>query len=185
MKTAPCWVVDFACKINSLHLRTTSGWPKVPFRKSGENHFFDTLHCSFWGGQTVDKAIFFHSDARKMNLQAPKLAKATYCMGPKVSKGRSESPLVAPAGAKPSMLASAQCVTCKNNEANYSVSNLRRPSARRRFFAGNAPTLQKCKLRHGNVRQFDGTPAAPAVQWDHPKAQRRKGRLWHYWRFIM
>ena len=36
-------VVDFACKINSLHLRTTSGWPKVPSRKSGENHFFDTL----------------------------------------------------------------------------------------------------------------------------------------------
>ena len=36
-------VVDFACKINSLHLRTTSGWPKVLPRKSGENHFFDTL----------------------------------------------------------------------------------------------------------------------------------------------
>ena len=43
MKAAPCWVVDFACKINSLHLRTTSGWPKVLPRKSGENHFFDTL----------------------------------------------------------------------------------------------------------------------------------------------
>ena len=24
-KTAPCWVVDFACKINSLQLRATSG----------------------------------------------------------------------------------------------------------------------------------------------------------------
>ena len=41
-------VVDFACKINSLHLRTTSGWPKVPSRKSGENHFFDTLNISLF-----------------------------------------------------------------------------------------------------------------------------------------
>ena len=24
-KTAPCWVVDFACKINSLQIRATSG----------------------------------------------------------------------------------------------------------------------------------------------------------------
>ena len=40
-------------------------------------------------------------------------------MGPKVSKGRSESPLVAPAGAKSFMLARIQYETCKNNEAAY------------------------------------------------------------------
>ena len=37
------WVVDFACKINSLQIRTTSGWPNLLPRKSGENHFCDTL----------------------------------------------------------------------------------------------------------------------------------------------
>ena len=36
-------VVDFACKINSLQLRTTSGCPKLLPRKSDGNHFFDTL----------------------------------------------------------------------------------------------------------------------------------------------
>ena len=36
-------VVDFACKINSLQLRTSSGWPKLLSRKRGENHFCDTL----------------------------------------------------------------------------------------------------------------------------------------------
>ena len=36
-------VIDFACKINSLQLRTTSGWPKLLPRKSGGSHFFDTL----------------------------------------------------------------------------------------------------------------------------------------------
>ena len=36
-------VVDFACKINSLQIRTTSGWPNLLPRKSGENHFCDTL----------------------------------------------------------------------------------------------------------------------------------------------
>ena len=36
-------VVDFACKINSLHLWTTSGWPKVLPQKSGDVTFFDTL----------------------------------------------------------------------------------------------------------------------------------------------
>ena len=36
-------VIDFACKINSLQLRTTSGWPKLFFSKKWRRHFFDTL----------------------------------------------------------------------------------------------------------------------------------------------
>ena len=47
-KTAPCWVVDFACKINSLQIRTTSGWPNLFPRKSGVCHFFDTLDQAQW-----------------------------------------------------------------------------------------------------------------------------------------
>ena len=51
--------------------------------------------------QTTEKVMLFQPDARKMQLQAPELAGFSWRMGPKVSKGRSESPLVAPAGAKP------------------------------------------------------------------------------------
>ena len=36
-------VVDFACKINSLQIQATSGWLNLLPRKSGENHFCDTL----------------------------------------------------------------------------------------------------------------------------------------------
>ena len=43
-------VVDFACKINSLQLRTTSGWPKLLPRKSRFTHFFDTLQPPVQGG---------------------------------------------------------------------------------------------------------------------------------------
>ena len=58
-------VVDFACKINSLHLRTTSGWPKVLPRKSGENHFFDTLNQRGFGPSDTSPEIFRQSDCMK------------------------------------------------------------------------------------------------------------------------
>ena len=48
-------------------------------------------------------------------------------MGPKVSKGRAESPLVAPAGANPPVLVRMQCMTCKNVEAKYFVNALSAP----------------------------------------------------------
>ena len=57
--------VDFACKINSLHLRTTSVWPKVLPRKSGENHFFDTLNRRGFGPSDTSPEIFRQSDCMK------------------------------------------------------------------------------------------------------------------------
>ena len=56
--------------------------------------------------QTVEKGMLFHILARKMKLQVPKLASIPSHREPKVSKGRSESPLVASAGAKPFVSAS-------------------------------------------------------------------------------
>ena len=75
-------VVDFACKINSLYLRTTSGWPKVPSRKSGKNHFFDTLcapslregRFSPWetGGKIIGNAlaVFLRRTPRRVRATA-------------------------------------------------------------------------------------------------------------------
>ena len=40
-------VVDFACKINSLQLRTTSGWPKLLSQKSGGATFLTRWNGSF------------------------------------------------------------------------------------------------------------------------------------------
>ena len=48
---------------------------------------------------------------------------------PKDSKGRLESPLVAPADVTPSVSASVYCTICKNSEANYFV-NASRPRFR-------------------------------------------------------
>ena len=48
-------------------------------------------------------------------------------MGPKVSKGRAESPLVAPAGVNPPVLVRMQCMTRKNVEAKYFVNALSAP----------------------------------------------------------
>lgn len=44
---------------------------------------------------------------------------------PKDSKGRLESPLVAPADVTPSVSASVYCTICKNSEANYFANALR------------------------------------------------------------
>ena len=64
---------------------------------------------------------------------------------PKVSKGRSESPLVAPAGAKPPVFARMQYATCKNNEATYFVNGLEKPSrfATAVFIYENSARLSK------------------------------------------
>ena len=50
-------------------------------------------------------------------------------MGPKVSKGRPESPLVAPAGAKPSACARRLYITCRIDEVKYLVNGLNPPTA--------------------------------------------------------
>ena len=47
-------------------------------------------------------------------------------MGPKVSKGRPESPLVAPAGAKFPVRAGTYRATCKNDKAKVFVNGMRR-----------------------------------------------------------
>ena len=73
---------------------------------------FSVLSCS------NDKEEIF----RFLSLQVPQQV-----WGPKVSKGRSESPLVAPAGAKPSAFARTYCITCKN--AKYFANGMK-PSRR-------------------------------------------------------
>ena len=78
---------------------------------------FSVLKKSCFHAQMIKKKFF-----RFLSLRVPQ-----HVWGPKVSKGRSESPLVAPAGAKPSAFARTYCIICKN--AKYFANGMK-PSRR-------------------------------------------------------
>ena len=71
---------------------------------------------------------------------------------PKDSKGRLESPLVAPADVTPSVSASVYCTICKNSEVNYFV-NASRPRFRMKESGAYAicsfmgETVFRCRFR--------------------------------------
>ena len=70
------------------------------------------------GARTAKKACFFKLRYLRRNSWFFRLQKYQQAWGPKVSKGSPESPLVAPAGAKPSALASMYYALCKKMEQN-------------------------------------------------------------------
>ena len=74
----------------------------------------------------LKKACFSCSNERR-NFRFLSLRVPQHVWGPKVSKGRSESPLFAPADANPSAFARTYCIICKN--AKYFANGMK-PSRR-------------------------------------------------------
>ena len=92
-------VVDFACKINSLQIRTTSGWPNLLPRKSGENHFCDTLKRQ--GKSSFPLALlywmknYFFTGVGVATELLPFPSPISCCINKKIPTPRSTSPTLA------------------------------------------------------------------------------------------
>ncbi len=107
------------------------------------------------GLQKKRSKIVFHRNAAKRKLWFPALQKFHHVWGPKGSRGRSESPLVAPAGAKFPAFARTQERACKKR------SNIlfHRNAVKRKLWF---PALQKLRQVWGPKRSR-GRPESPLV----------------------
>ena len=92
-------VVDFACKINSLQIRTTSGWPNLLPRKSGENHFRDMRKrqgkSSFPLALLYSIKNYFFTGVGVATELLPFPSPISCCINKKIPTPRSTSPTLA------------------------------------------------------------------------------------------